>query len=75
MIASQSHPHHFQRAAKHGAEALKTPEDTFDWTIELMDAALRRVDAAVDEGNKALERHTPQALKASQVSLKSFCQF
>ena len=58
----------WQRAAKEGEEALKNPDDTYDWAMRLMDTVLMRVDAAVDEGNKNLEKMKTPKFWSSQVS-------
>jgi hypothetical protein len=57
----------FQKA-KGGGEALKDPEDTLNWMIELMDATLHRVDKAVDEGNKVVENYKKVNFQPRQVN-------
>lgn len=53
--------------AKDGAEALNDPDETLNWMIELMDKTLQRVDTAVDEGTREVEKLHPPTFWSSQV--------
>ena len=55
--------------AKGGLEALEDPEDALLWMVDLMDATLQRVDKAVDEGHKIVEKHRKVNFQARQVGL------